>query len=160
LSNTMLGWTLGRLTQVDWSQVLLTLPLIVLGLGAAFVLAPQLEAFLLGNSMAANLGVRVELVEIGAMAGIVVLAGAAVAAAGPVPYVGLIVPHIFTRKRVPSPRWRLVACSMGGAILTGFAELLSRFTSQKQIIPLGIWTMAAGAAFFFALSLTRKAATA
>jgi ABC-type Fe3+-siderophore transport system permease subunit len=156
LSNTMLGWTLGRLTQVDWAQITLTLPPIALGLAAAFVLAPQLEAFLLGDALAASLGVRVPLVELGAMASIVVLAGAAVAAAGPVPYVGLIVPHIFTRKRVRSPRWRLAACLLGGALLTGFAELLARLTSQRQIIPLGIWTMAGGAAFFVALSLSRK----
>jgi ABC-type Fe3+-siderophore transport system permease subunit len=156
MATTMLGWTLGRLTQVDWAQVWLSAPPIALALAAAFFLAPQLEAFLLGDEAAATLGVRTGLIQAGAMLTAVVLSGAAVAAAGPIPYVGLIVPHIFTRQRARDPRARLLLCAMGGALLTGLAELLSRLTSQRQSIPLGIWTMATGAAFFLALSLSRK----
>ena len=156
LGNTMLGWTLGRLVHVDWAQVWLALPPITLALAASYFLIQQLEAFLLGDTVAASLGVRVGLVQAGTTLAVVVLAGAGVAAAGPIPYVGLIVPHIFPRGRASTPRARFWLCLMGGALLTGLAELLSRLTSQRQLIPLGIWTMAAGAAFFFALSLSRK----
>lgn len=160
MNNVMLGWTLGRLVQVDWAQIVLTLPLIALALAGAMAVIRQLDSFQLGDAVAASLGVRVGLIRAGTLLVIVLLAGAAVAAAGPVPYVGLIVPHVFPRRQTPDPHARLLLCVLGGALLTGAAELLARLTSQRQLVPLGIWTMAAGAAFFLALSLTRRGQTA
>jgi ABC-type Fe3+-siderophore transport system permease subunit len=157
LNNVMLGWTLGRLVQVDWAQIYLTLPIFVIAIALSFSMIGQLDAFLLGDTIAATLGVRVGLLQLLTMVAVVLLAGAAVAAAGPIPYVGLIVPHIFPRTRFPGPRTRLVLCLCGGALLTGFAQVLSRLSSNgRQLVPLGIWTMATGAIFFFALSLSGR----
>lgn len=156
MSNTMLGWTLGRLVQVDWSQLKLTVPIICIVIVVVLAFIRPLEAFLLGDTAATSIGVRVGVVQFGTLLAVVLLSSAAVAAAGPIPYVGLIVPHLFPRSQVSKPVARLLLSVVGGAILTALAELLSRLTSQRQSVPAGIWTMAAGAIFFLTISFSRK----
>jgi iron complex transport system permease protein len=156
MNNYMLGWTLGRITQVDWAQISVAMPVIVICAALAFLIIGQLDALSLGDTVAASLGVRVGQIQAATLFLIVLLAGASVAAAGPVPYVGLIVPHAFPRSRFRQPRMRLLLSLLGGAVLTAVADVLSRLTSQRQLVPLGIWTMATGAVFFLALSLSRK----
>lgn len=163
MQGSLLGWTIGRLVHVDWVQVEFILPVIAAGLLLIFVLIDRLEAFLLGDTVAASLGLPVGLLHGGAMLAVVLLAGASVAAAGPIPYVGLVVPHILSRERISSPRVRFLLCVFGGAILAGAADLLSRLVSdpsKERAIPMGIWIMCIGAVFFLMLSVRSQPMTA
>jgi iron complex transport system permease protein len=90
------------------------------------------------------------------MAVVVLLAGSAVAVAGPIPYIGLVAPHFFPRDCVKNPRARLVLCLLGGAALAAMAEWASRMTSARQMVPMGIWTMALGATVFLSLAVARR----
>jgi iron complex transport system permease protein len=155
-SNTMLSWTLGRLVNVGWDEGIFALPAIAIGVAASLVIVRQLDPLSLGDEVAASLGVRVGLLQGVTLAVTVLLAGAAVAVAGPIPYIGLVAPHLFPRNRVRSPLARLVLCLFCGATLAALAEWASRMTSGRQLVPLGIWTMAVGAGVFLSLAITRR----
>jgi iron complex transport system permease protein len=155
MQNALFGWTIGRLLHVDWQQVL------VLGVGAGLAvavapsLAQRLDPLQLGETVARSLGADVVRLRLATLLTVVLLAGTATAVAGPVAYVGLVVPNVLTRTRVPSPRARLCCCALGGAVLTGTADLLARASSGQQTVPLGVWTMLLGACTFLALALRR-----
>lgn len=152
LQNELLGWTLGRLVHVDWLQARFAVPAVALGLWLAAVCAGRLEALRLGETTARELGVPVRRVRAAAVVSVILLTGGSVAAAGPVAYVGLIVPHLLRNARL-TPHARLWACAALGATLTTTADLLARLTSGERLIPLGIWTAAMGASLFLSLSL-------
>ncbi|MBI1380295.1 MAG: iron chelate uptake ABC transporter family permease subunit [Planctomycetaceae bacterium] len=152
MQNEMLGWTLGRLVHVDWAQVTFALPAVSVGIVLAAACVGRLDTMRLGDTTARVLGVPVAAVRATAIAAIVLVTGGSVAAAGPVAYVGLIVPHVLRRARL-RPGQRLVACAGLGAVLTSMADLLSRHVTGPRVVPLGIWTMSIGALFFFALAL-------
>jgi iron complex transport system permease protein len=149
----ILGWTMGGLIRVNWAQVLFVLPLLAAGMFMAVLMIRRLEALLLGDSIARSLGVRTGVYFLLAMVAVVLLAGGSVAAAGPVAYVGLVVPNILSRRLIPGAMTRLLACVGGGAMLTCGADTLSRVLSSGKVIPMGIWTMSIGAAFFLAISV-------
>jgi iron complex transport system permease protein len=150
------GWTLGGLIRVDWIQIAFAFPLLGSGLLLAMAMIARLEALMLGSSVAKSLGVRTGVYYFVAMGTVVLLAGTSVAVAGPVAYVGLIVPNLLSRGLIPAARTRLLACILGGALLTGCADTLSRAFSGGKVIPMGIWTMSIGAAFFLSLSVRGK----
>lgn len=157
MQNVLLSWTLGRLVHVDWVQVAFAAPAIAVGTLVAYVVIHKLEAFRLGGTTARGLGVPVVLVQVLTLGAVVLLAGASVATAGPVAFVGLMVPHLVRRRPGRSPLQRLILVALVGALMAGTADLLARVTSGDRLIPLGIWTMAMGSIFFFSISLHRRA---
>lgn len=156
MQNTLLGWTMGRLVHVDWQQVALLLPTTAICLVLAALLVPALETLRLGDDVARGLGVRVGRQRILTVVVIVALAGMATAVAGPVAYVGLVVPNLVTRRYAANVHARLVAVALGGALLTGVADCVTRLGSGRHEIPLGMGTLALGATFFLFATLRRR----
>ncbi len=156
MNHALLGWMIGRLLHVDWQQVSVLAGGVAVGGGLATDLVLRLDPLRLGDDVARSLGTAPGRVRFAALVPIVCLAGTATAVAGPVAYVGLIVPNIVTRVRLPSPIGRLWGCALGGAVLTGSADLLVRAGSTQRGVPLGVATMAIGATVFLAMTLTRR----
>lgn len=141
-------WTLGGVSASGWNMLLAVTPLILAGAVAAFLLANDLDAFLLGEEQAAALGVNVErkkfvLLCLGAL-----MTGAAVALSGLVGFVGLIVPHFARIVLGPNHRLLLPASFLCGAIFLALADLIARTALSPQEIPLGVITALVGAPFF------------
>lgn len=149
-----ISWTTGSLTGVDWRQVRLALPWTVLSLGLALASARQLNVLLLGERTAKSLGMPVEKVRF-AVAGVAVLAAsAAIAVAGIVSFVGLVVPHV-VRNLVGSDYKRLmVGCVFVGPALMVVADVGARLALAPTQIPVGIVTGVVGGPYF--LYLMRK----
>lgn len=144
-------WTLGGVSASGWGMLAAVTPLIAVGCAAAFYLANDLNAFLLGEEHAAALGVNVErkkfvLLGVGAL-----LTGAAVALSGLVGFVGLIVPHVTRIVLGPNHRLLLPASLLCGAIFLVFADLIARTIIAPQELPLGVITALVGAPFFILL---------
>ena len=156
MQNAMLGWTVGRLVQVDWLQVALLAPALLLCVALSLFVVHGLDTLRLGEHVARGLGVRVGALRALTVGIIVLLAGAATAVAGPVAYVGLVVPNLITRRLLPNAHARLLACAAGGAVATGAADALARLSSGDREVPLGLWTMLVGAAFFLAATMRRR----
>ncbi len=158
MNGALSDWTMGELIKVTWPRAAVAGPIMAAGLILAAAIVARVDALQLGREMATSLGVSATGYTLAAMASVVLLAGGAVAIAGPVAYVGLIVPHILSRRHNRDPNTRLLACAMLGGVLTAVADLLSRSIVFPKIVPMGIWTMSLGAIFFVVLSAQNRPA--
>lgn len=142
-------WNLGSLATATWSSLLLIAPLAVVGLGLAPLLARPLDLLALGERAAAHLGVDVERVRAIAITLTAILTAAAVAVAGIIGFVGLVVPHALRLVVGPAHRVLLPAAALGGATLLVLADLVARTVVAPREIPLGVLTALIGAPVFF-----------
>lgn len=144
-------WQLGSLAGSIWSEVVIVAPLMVVGAAVAFALARQLDVLALGERNARHLGVDVERLRIVAIVLVALLTGAAVAFAGIIAFVGLVVPHIIRMALGPAHRGLVVASAVGGGALLLWADLLTRTLVAGADLPIGMLTALVGGPFFFAL---------
>lgn len=144
-------WQLGSLAGSVWSQVAIVGPLMVAGTIIAFLLAKQLDVLALGERNARHLGIDVERLRIIAIVLVALLTGAAVAFAGIIAFVGLVVPHIIRMALGPAHRGLIIASAVGGAALLLWADLLTRTLVDGADLPIGMLTALVGGPFFFAL---------
>lgn len=138
-------WVVGGLAGRDVSVALWVLPFVAVGVLLAASVARGLDALALGDDVARGLGHRVGLVRMTGGAAAVLLTGAAVAAAGPIAFVGLAVPHLARALVGTDHRWTLlVAALVGPALLVG-ADVVGRLVAPPGEIPAGIVTALIGA---------------
>lgn len=149
-------WRLGSLGGSTWEAVRICAPVVV----AAEVLTPllsrSLDLMALGEREAGHLGVDTERVRMVAIAIAALGVGAAVAAAGTVAFVGLVVPHMVRVAVGPAHRILIPASALGGAVLLVGADLLSRTLVAPVELPLGVVTGLIGGPFFIWLLLRTR----
>ncbi|WP_201722542.1 iron ABC transporter permease [Anoxybacillus sp. UARK-01] len=153
--DTMRFWLAGALTGRDISLFMNVLPLMVLGLICAIVLGRQVNLISLGEETARGLGQRLVLVQLGALLAVILLAGASVAIAGPIGFIGLAVPHVARALVGSDYRWILPYSAILGALLLLLADILARFVWPAQEISAGIVTAVLGAPFLIYLAQKR-----
>ncbi|WP_336603837.1 iron ABC transporter permease [Agromyces seonyuensis] len=142
-------WQLGSLNGARWEEVQVMLPVIAAALVAGFALARRLDLFSLGERGARHLGVNVERTRVISIVVVAVLTGAAVAFAGIIGFVGLIVPHLMRMVIGPSHRGLIAASALGGALLLLTADLVARTAVPMADLPIGMLTSLVGGPFFF-----------
>ncbi|MDX1744443.1 MAG: iron chelate uptake ABC transporter family permease subunit [Halobacteriales archaeon] len=148
---TALSWLTGSLTGKDWSQVRLALPWTVVAVTFALAGARQLNVLLLGKQTASSLGMNVERVRFGLSVVAILAAAVAVAVAGLVAFVGLVVPHL-VRNLVGSDYRRLViGCLFVGPALVTAADVGARLALSPIQLPVGIVTGLLGGPYFLYL---------
>jgi iron complex transport system permease protein len=141
-------WLAGSLVGRDLDVLAHVLPYLVAGLVLAFALARPLTAFSLGEDVARGLGQRTGLVKAGAAAAVVLLAGGAVAVAGPLMLVGLAVPHLARFLAGPDYRRVLPVAALLGAVLVMVADVAARLVIHPEELPVGVMTALVGAPVF------------
>lgn len=141
-------WQVGSLGGRDLGVLVQVAPFVVAGILLALVLAPALNALALGEESARSLGVRLGRTRALAGTAIVLLAGAATAAAGPIVFVGLAVPHVVRSVVGSDQRWEL-PCSMlaAGVLLLG-ADVAGRVIGSPSELQVGVVTAFLGAPAF------------
>lgn len=144
-------WQLGSLAGSLWSEVVIVLPVLILGTVVAILLASKLDLLSLGERNARHLGVDVEQLRIIAIVLVALLTGVAVAFAGIIAFVGLVVPHIIRMALGPAHRGLLVASAIGGGALLAIADLMTRTLVSGADLPIGMLTALVGGPFFFGL---------
>ncbi len=141
-------WIVGSLAGRDMDVAVAVAPVIVAGLLVALACGRALNALALGDDSARALGAHPSRARALASLGFVLLAGGAVAAAGPVAFVGLAVPHIARAFVGPDYRWTIPYSVLLGAILLLAADVLGRVAARPAEIGVGIVTALLGAPFF------------
>ena len=144
-------WQLGSLAGSLWSEVVVVLPVLVIGTVLALMMSRQLDLLALGERNARHLGVDVERLRIVAIVLVALLTGVAVAFAGIIAFVGLVVPHIIRMALGPTHRGLLLASAVGGGALLAVADLLTRTLVSGADLPIGMLTALVGGPFFFGL---------
>jgi iron complex transport system permease protein len=151
-------WVVGSLAGRDADVVRQVAPFLVVGVALALLMARWLNVLVLGDDVARSLGMRVSLVRTSATLAVVVLTGAAVAACGPIGFVGLTVPHVARAITGPDHRWLLPWSMVLGPILLLAADVVGRVVMRPAELQVGIVTALLGAPFFIALVRRRKLA--
>lgn len=141
-------WLAGSLVGRDLDVLVHVLPYLAAGLATAFALGRPLTAFSLGEDVARGLGQRTGVVKVAAAAAVVLLAGAAVAVAGPVMLVGLAAPHLARRMVGRDYRRVMPAAAVCGAVLVVTADVAARFPIAPEELPVGVMTALVGAPVF------------
>ncbi|MFY1702853.1 FecCD family ABC transporter permease [Micromonospora sp. WMMA1923] len=142
------SWQIGGVGGATWDSIGQVLPFLLAGLAVCLLCARALNSLALGDELAAGLGERVALVRGIAAAGAVVLCGAATAVAGPIAFVGLIVPHLCRLLVGLDHRWLLPFATLAGAVLLTAADVAGRVVNRPDEIEAGIITALIGAPFF------------
>ncbi|MDG4818526.1 FecCD family ABC transporter permease [Micromonospora carbonacea] len=138
-------WVVGGLTGRGVGVAGQVLPFVLAGLVLAALVARGLDALALGDDVARGLGHRVGLVRLGGGAAGVLLTGAAVAAAGPIAFVGLAVPHLARALVGADHRWTLAVAALLGPALLLAADVAGRLVAPPGEVPAGVVTALVGA---------------
>ncbi|MCA1942014.1 MAG: iron ABC transporter permease [Yonghaparkia sp.] len=142
-------WQLGSLGGSLWSQVLVVAVVTVPGVVLALALARRYDLLALGERNARHLGVDVERLRLVSIVLVALLTGAAVAFAGIIAFVGLVIPHLIRMIIGPAHRGLVLASAAGGGALLVIADLLTRTLVAGAELPIGMLTSLVGGPFFF-----------
>ena len=152
-------WQVGSLSGRSMDIALQVAPFLAAGMILALATARLLDGLSMGDDVARAFGQRIGLSR--GMAGLaaVILAGASTAAAGPIAFVGLTVPHVARAITGPGYRWILPYSMLLAPILLLGADVLGRVIAPPGEVQVGIVTAFLGAPFFIALVRRRKLAS-
>ncbi|GAA1391145.1 hypothetical protein GCM10009599_09220 [Luteococcus peritonei] len=153
----MQTWRAGSLADRGWAHIPVALPFLVVGLVLALGISGSLNAVALGDDLATALGANVALVRGLAILAVTLLAGTATALAGPIAFVGLMVPHAARRICGPDQRWILAYSLLLGPALLLLADVLGRIVMPPGELPAGIVTAFLGAPVLIWLARGRMA---
>jgi iron complex transport system permease protein len=151
-------WVVGSLAGRDMDVFLAVAPFLAVGLVLALVAGRWLNALGLGEDVARSLGQRIALVRTTVAVAVVLLAGASVAAAGPVGFVGLAVPHAVRMVVGADWRWVLPYSALAGPVLLLAADVTGRLVVPPGELQVGIVTALVGVPVFVALARRRRLA--
>jgi iron complex transport system permease protein len=141
-------WSLGSVGAATWPLVAATAPFVCVGAVVALARTRELDLLSLGEREAGHLGMNVERVRLLLVGALALATGAAVAAAGVVAFVGLVVPHMVRLVAGPGHRVVVPASFLGGAALLVLADLVARTAVSPSELPLGVVTSLVGGPFF------------
>jgi|SRR5581483_3376300 len=155
-SDKFFFWLVGGVTTAEWRQVHAAYPWLVGGFLLALLLARPLNVLALGDDVARGLGQNIGRTRFLALVCVVLLTGAAVGVAGPIAFVGLIVPHI-VRKFVGNNHLVALPLSMiVGAALVLYADIVARHLDSHVEMPCGVVVAPIGSALFIYLARREK----
>jgi len=157
--NRMRGWNAGSIASVPADLFSGVAPFVVVGLVLAFLVAKPLNAVALGDDLAVALGSRVATTRVVSILSATLLCAAATAAAGPVGFVGLMVPHVVRWFTGPDQRWILAGSAVAAPVLVLVSDLAGRLVLRSGELPVGIVTAFVGAPVLIALVRRRKASS-
>ena len=155
--SAMRAWESGSLAGRGWDGVVPVLPFIAVGVVVAFAISRSLNAIALGDDLAVSLGARVALVRTLAIVAVSLLAGGATAIAGPIAFVGLMIPHVARWIVGPDQRWIVALSIVLGPVLLLVADVVGRIVLRPGELPAGIVTAVVGAPVLIALVRRQKA---
>jgi iron complex transport system permease protein len=151
-------WQVGTLSGRGWDVIGTVAPFLLGGLVLTLATGKVLNSLALGDDVARGLGQNVNLARGVTALGVVVLCGAATAAAGPIAFVGLVIPHAVRLVVGADYRWILPFSALLGPVLLLGADVLGRVVLPPGEVQVGIMTAVVGAPFFIWLVRRRRMA--
>ncbi len=149
-------WLMGGLNNATWDQILISVPAAILGCSIIMMLSRDLNAIMVGEEQAGNLGINVNQVRMVLLLAASLVTAIAVSVAGTIGFVGLIIPHVLRILVGPDHRVLLPASIIGGALFMVATDTLARTIISPAELPVGIITSIMGAPFFIYLLMSRK----
>jgi iron complex transport system permease protein len=150
-------WQVGTVAAREWDTLLAVLPFLAAGAVITLFTGRILNGLSLGDDVARGLGQKVGLSRAVTALGVVVLCGSATAAAGPIAFVGLVIPHVVRALTGTDYRWILPFSMVLAPLLLVGADVVGRVIAPPGEIQVGIMTAVIGAPVFIWLVRRRKA---
>ncbi|GGJ80403.1 iron ABC transporter permease [Pilimelia anulata] len=151
-------WAAGTLTGQTADTLVQVTPFVAVGAVLALALAPQLNSLALGDDVAVSLGRHTGRIRAVGILAVTLLTGAAVAVAGPIVFLGLVIPHIARYFTGPDHRWLLPLSAILAPGLLLAADVLGRVVARPSEVQVGVLTAVLGGPFFVALVRRRRIA--
>ncbi|MGB8455570.1 MAG: iron ABC transporter permease [Anaerocolumna sp.] len=154
--NAFRFWQVGSVSGATWEGIASVLPFLIAGLLIGILSAPALNTLALGDDIATGLGINTGTIRIlGAFAG-VLLCGATTALAGPIGFIGLMVPHIMRLICGPDLRIIIPMSAIGGAIILTMSDVIGRLIGSPSELEAGIVTAFLGAPILIIIAMRAK----
>ncbi|HVG07360.1 MAG TPA: iron ABC transporter permease [Thermoanaerobaculia bacterium] len=153
----MVRWMMGGLSVVGYGEVLWAAPWVLGGAAMLLALRWDLNLLLTGEELAASRGVDLVRLRLQVLGVSALMIGALVAVAGPIGFVGLMVPHMLRRWVGHDHLFLAPACLLGGGAFLAVCDLAARTIMSPAELPVGVLTALLGGPFFlWLLVLGRK----
>jgi iron complex transport system permease protein len=149
-------WMMGDMGNNSISEILGLAPLLFAIIAIVFLLSGKINVIMLGDDLAAQMGISVESIKIASLIAASLLTGLAVAAAGVIGFIGLIVPNLARYIWGSDFRLNFLFSTLAGALLLMMADIIVRLVSPVSEIPVGVITAFIGAPFFINLLIKSK----
>ncbi|PSB06786.1 iron ABC transporter permease, partial [filamentous cyanobacterium CCP2] len=149
-------WLAGSIAGRDLNVLIQVSPYIGLGLIIAFSLGKPITALSLGEDVAKGLGLQTGWIKTLSAIVVVLLAGSAVALAGPIGFLGFIVPHMVRFWVGVDYRWIIPYAAIWGAMVLSLGDLAARLLIRPQELPVGVMMALLGAPFFVYLVRSKQ----
>ncbi|PLR92585.1 FecCD family ABC transporter permease [Bacillus sp. T33-2] len=144
----VLFWLAGSVSGRNLENLTAVMPYLAVGWVASVLTAAKLNVFSMGEDVAKGLGLNTVLLKIVTGMIVIMLSGGAVAVAGPIGFIGIVVPHL-TRSIVGiDHRWLIPFAGLLGGMLLLAADIASRYVLMPQEVPVGVMTAIIGTPFF------------
>lgn len=151
-------WAVGSLAGRSSEIAVDLVPFMAAGMGLALLVSRRLNAMALGDEMARALGVGMASTRLLTGLAVTLLCGTAVAAAGPIAFIGLVVPHVVRAWFGPDQRWLIPAAGLAGPTMLLFCDVVGRVVARPGEVQVGVMTAAIGGpAFVFLVRRNRMA---
>ena len=149
-------WQVGSISGASWEDIKLMSPYLAVGFVLAFFLVPSLNTLALGDDVATGLGVNVTVVRgLAALSG-VLLCAAVTALAGPISFIGLMVPHLIRALVGPDLKKIMPLSAVCGACVLLISDVLGRIWGRPGELESGIVTaLIGGPVFIFIIRKVR-----
>jgi iron complex transport system permease protein len=152
----MVRWMMGGLAVVGYREVLWVLPWILGGVVLLLALRWDLNLLLTGEELAASRGLDLSRLRLKVLVATSLMIGALVAVAGPIGFIGLIVPHMLRRWVGHDHLFLVPACLLGGGAFLALCDLAARTLMSPAELPVGVLTALLGGPFFLWLLVLRR----
>ena len=149
-------WQVGSISGATWEGLYTITPFILVGLVLAFASSKSLDALALGEELATGLGARVGVIKIISAISGILLCGAVTALAGPIGFVGLMVPHTARLLLGSSLKHMIPFSFIGGAIVLVCADVIGRLIGSPGELEAGIVTAFIGAPILIYIAMKAK----
>lgn len=149
-------WSMGSLNRASWDTLGAGVLFFAVGTVMLLSLAKPLDVLALGERQAQHVGLNVKRTRFLLVIATSLVVGAAVALAGSIGFVGLVVPHIVRLAVGPVHRWLLPISALGGALMIVLADIGARTLNPPSEIPIGLFTGIVGGPFFLWLLSRRR----
>ena len=151
------SWSVGSIGGRSLALLGAIAPFIVVGLVLALFVARPLNALALGDELGRSLGARVGATRTLTIVAVTLLAGGATALAGPIAFVGLMVPHAVRWFTGPDQRWIIAYSMVGAAILLLVSDIIGRVVLPSGELRVGLVTAFVGGPVLIVLARRRTA---
>jgi iron complex transport system permease protein len=153
-------WTMGDLSSITNSQLMLLVPIIAIGLLLSFIMSKNLNAYLLGEEYAKSLGINIKRSRLVIVIITAILTGSITAYCGPIGFIGIVVPHL-ARLLINSSDHRILIplSALLGINMLLIADIISQLPGLDQTLPINSITSLIGIPFIIWIIFKNKKIT-